>query len=110
MKRTSVTERKAIYKVIIIFYVTLNSAAEVDLFHLILLLGLQQVQAVSAHFNPPPDALRQALLTASSPCRFPGTSLKGDTNAIYRFLEHAWPPCAVFCRDAPSCSVLLYQR
>ena len=69
------------------------------------LLILQQVQAVMAHLNPPPDApdrgLRQALLTSTSPCRFPGTSLKGDTKAIRRFLEHTWPRSAHSCRDAP---------
>jgi len=46
------------------------------------LLILQQVQAVRVHHNPPPNApdrdLRQALLRATSPCRFPGTSLEGD--------------------------------
>jgi hypothetical protein len=43
----------------------------------------------------------RAMLSATSPCRFTGTSLKGDTNAIHRFLERAWPPCALFCRDTP---------
>jgi hypothetical protein len=69
------------------------------------LLILQQVQAVRAHLNPPPDApdrgLRQALLTPTSPWWFPGTSLKGDTSAIHRFLEHAWPPCSHSCKNAP---------
>lgn len=68
------------------------------------LLILQQVQAVRVHHSPPPKApdrgLRQALLRATSPCRFPWTSMEGDTNAIYRFLEHAWPPCSHSCRDA----------
>jgi hypothetical protein len=68
------------------------------------LLILQQVQAVRVHLNSPPNApdrgLRQVLLTATSPCRSPRTSLKGDTNAIHHFLEHAWPPYAHSCRDA----------
>jgi hypothetical protein len=53
MKCTFVTECAAIYEVIIIIvYMTLNSAAEVESLHLIILLqGLQQVQAVRAHLN-----------------------------------------------------------
>jgi hypothetical protein len=106
MKHVFSIGHKAIYKVIIIFYVTHNSAAEVESFHLFILLpDLQQVQTVRPYLIPPPDApergLRQALLTATSPCQFPGTSLKVDTNAIHLLFGHVWPPRSLSFRDAP---------
>jgi hypothetical protein len=61
MKLTFITECEVIYKVIIIFYVTLNSAGEVESFHLIILLqGLQQVHVIMPHLNAPDRGLRQA--------------------------------------------------